>query len=72
MPQQIGDAFDWLAREPRSSGGGRMLPLHLTPYIIGLPYRMDAFEALLADLAARPEAWFAPGDAIVRAWEAQG
>ena len=65
--QSVRDAFDWLAGEP----GGRILPLHVTPYIIGLPYRIDAFEALIADLAARPEAWVAPGGAIVDAWTAQ-
>jgi peptidoglycan/xylan/chitin deacetylase (PgdA/CDA1 family) len=69
--QQLGDAFDWLAREA-GSDQARLLPIHLTPYISALPYRIDAIEALIADLAARPEAWVAPGDAIVRAWEAQG
>ena len=59
--QQVLDAYDWLNGEAAQTGGGRMLPLHLTPYIIGLPYRMDAFEALLAELAARPDTWFATG-----------
>ena len=48
-----------------------MLPIHVTPYIMGLPYRIAAFERLLDRLAARPEAWFAPGGAIVDAWRAQ-
>lgn len=69
--EQMRDAFDWLAREAAEQGGGRMLPLHITPYIIALPYRIAAFEALLADLAGRPDAWFAPGGAIVQAWAAQ-
>ena len=64
--QQMLDAFDWLAAE-----GGRVLPLHLTPYIMGLPYRIGAFEALLANLAARGDAWFATGSDIVGAWDAQ-
>lgn len=67
---QMRDAFDWLAEESRLHGG-RMLPIHLTPYIMGLPYRIDALEALLADLASRPDAWFARGDAIVETWSAQ-
>lgn len=67
--QQIGDAFDWLATEAKTHGG-RMLPLQLTPYIIGLPYRIAALEALLKTLAARPEAWFASGGEIVDAWAA--
>jgi allantoinase len=68
--QQMIDAFDWLAAEAKAHGG-RMLPLHITPYIMGLPYRIDAFEALIAALSARPEAWFARGDEIVAAWEGQ-
>jgi hypothetical protein len=68
--QSMEDAFDWLAREAKLSGG-RMLPMHITPYIIGLPYRIDAFEALLARLTARPEAWFASGAQILSAWEGQ-
>jgi allantoinase len=64
--QQMLDAYDWLAGED----GGRMLPLHITPYIMGLPYRIDAFEKLLADLQRRG-AWFASGGAIVNAWEKQ-
>ena len=64
--QQMRDAFDWLASE-----GGRVLPLHITPYIMGLPYRIAAFERLLAELATRSEAWFASGSDIVTAWEVQ-
>ncbi|MCA3255035.1 MAG: polysaccharide deacetylase family protein [Alphaproteobacteria bacterium] len=65
--EQMQDAFRWLAGE----GAGRVLPLHLTPYIVGLPYRIDAFERLLGWFAAQPQAWFARGDAILDAWEAQ-
>jgi hypothetical protein len=69
--RQIGDAFDWLAGEAAASGGGRMLPLHLTPYITGLPYRMAAFEALLADLAGRADGWFATGSTLCDIFEEQ-
>lgn len=65
--QQMRDAFDWLAKE----GAGRLLPIHLTPYIMGLPYRISALKELLCDLAARPQAWVATGSEIVDAWEAQ-
>ena len=68
--QSMTDAFDWLAAEAKLFGG-RMLPMHITPYITGLPYRIDAFEAQLARLAARPEAWFATGETIVSAWKGQ-
>jgi allantoinase len=63
--RQMLDAYGWLSAE-----GGRMLPLHITPYIMGLPYRIDAFEGLLAALKAR-SAWFASGGDIVEAWERQ-
>ncbi len=62
--QQIEDAADWLASE-----GGRLLPLQLTPYIIALPYRISAFEALLDRLMLL--GWFAPGGEILRHWQAQ-
>lgn len=68
--QQIEDAFDFLSIEA-DAHGGRMLPLHITPYIMALPYRIAAFETLLGRLAARPEAWFATGEEIVGEWKAQ-
>lgn len=70
VAQQVEDAFDWL-KDEATRFGGRMLPLTLTPYITGLPYRMDAFEALLGRLAARPEAWFATAGEIVDSWRGQ-
>lgn len=70
VAQQVEDAFDWL-KDEATRFGGRMLPLTLTPYITGLPYRMDAFEALLGRLAARPEAWFATAAEIVDSWRGQ-
>jgi allantoinase len=72
--EQLCDAHDWLAAEARVAGpggGGRLLPLHLTPYIIGLPYRMDAFERLLANLAARQDTWFARGCDILDSFRSQ-
>lgn len=50
--QQVRDAHDWLVEEARTHGG-RLLPLHLTPYIMGLPYRIGAFETLIHWLASR-------------------
>ncbi|WP_341476596.1 polysaccharide deacetylase family protein [Sandarakinorhabdus cyanobacteriorum] len=69
--QSMEDAFDWLAAEAAATGAGRMLPIHVTPYIMGLPYRIAAFERLLARLAARPECWFATGAQIVDQFTAQ-
>lgn len=68
--EQLCDAFDWLAREA-GSDGARLLPIHLTPYISALPYRIDAIEKLISDLASRAEAWVAPGNAIVETWQTQ-
>lgn len=68
--EQLEDAFDWLAGEA-AAHGGRMLPIHLTPYIMGLPYRIGALERLIDSLSARHEAWFAPGGEIVDAWAGQ-
>ena len=63
--EQIRDAYRWLDAEADS--GGRLLPIHLTPYISALPYRIDAITALLHWLADQPGAWFARGDAVVAA-----
>jgi allantoinase len=68
--RQLEDACDWLADEAERFGG-RMLPIHLTPYISGLPYRIDAIAALIARLAARDDTWVATGGEIVAAWEGQ-
>lgn len=68
--QQMRDAFDYLALEAETQGA-RMLPMQITPYVMALPYRIDAFEKLLTDLAGRPEAWIASGGAIVDAWVEQ-
>ena len=48
-----------------------MLPLHLTPYIMGLPYRIGALEGLLEALAARGDTWFASGGEILDCWASQ-
>jgi len=69
--EQLTDAFDWLAGEGATQNRGHLLPVHLTPYITGLPYRIGAIERLLADLAARPAAWFATGSEILDEWTRQ-
>ncbi|MEO9634603.1 MAG: polysaccharide deacetylase family protein [Parasphingorhabdus sp.] len=68
--QQMTDAADWLLAEA-DNFGGRMMPMHLTPYIMGLPYRIAAFEKLIASLVARSDIGFARGDSIVDSWKAQ-
>lgn len=60
---QMMDSYAWLRAESQKYGG-RMLPMHITPYIIGLPYRIKAFEGLLRWLAEQPDNWFARGDEL--------
>ena len=66
--EQMRDAFGWLDGEAKAAGAGRMLPLAITPYIMGLPYRIGAFEDVLAWLASRDGAWFATGGEVLDAW----
>ena len=54
---QLEDACTWLEGEA-ARFGGRMLPIHLTPYIMGLPYRIGALEQLLRTLRGRPSVSF--------------
>ena len=67
--EQMRDAWAWLDEEARV-GGGRMLPLHQTPYILGLPYRIGAVEGLVEWLAER--AWVATGAEVLECWKGQG
>ncbi|MBN8814301.1 MAG: polysaccharide deacetylase family protein [Sphingomonas sp.] len=71
VAQQVGDALDWLKVESARYGAGRVLPFTLTPYITGLPYRMDAFEGLLARLAGDDATWFATAGELIDAWRPQ-
>ena len=71
VAQQIDDALAWLKTESAYYRAGRVLPFTLTPYITGLPYRMDAFEALLGRLAGDDATWFATAGELVDAWRPQ-
>lgn len=70
VTRQIEDAFDWLIVEA-DRFGGRVLPFTITPYITGLPHRMDAFEQLLAKLAGSSKSWFATAGEVVDSWQSQ-
>lgn len=67
---QLEDACIWLEGEA-AQFGGRMLPIHLTPYIMGLPYRIGALEQLLRTLRDRPGVAFVPAGALARQCSAQ-
>lgn len=66
--QQLQDAWRWLADEAAQTGCARMLPIHLTPYVMGLPYRIAALEQVLAWLADRPENAFLTPAAVLDGW----
>ena len=68
--RQVQDAHAWLAGEA-ATFGGRMLTLNITPYITGLPYRMDEFDGLLTWLAAQAGHSFATGAEIAAAADLQ-
>lgn len=68
--EQVQDAFAWLSAEAESHGG-RMLPLNVTPYITGLPYRMAEFDGLLRWLAEQPGHGFASGADLAASADAQ-
>jgi hypothetical protein len=53
-------AFDRLHAE-----GGRMLTLHLQPWVSGQAYRAASVDAVLAHLSTSPQVWFAPPRDIV-------
>jgi len=63
-------ARDHLRAEAAATGGGRILCLTITPWVMGQPHRMAAFEALLDELLAGGEAWPATGEAIAAHWQA--
>jgi allantoinase len=67
--EQIMDAYEWLSKEA-VTGGPRVLPLNVTPYIMALPYRIDAFADLLAWLKGRHDVWVARGDIVFKHWKA--
>ncbi len=63
--EQLRDAYLLLDGEAQRFGG-RMLPIHLTPYISALPYRIDAIESLFGWLATQEGAWFATAQETVK------
>jgi len=68
--EQISDACDFLAREA-DTGGGRILHLNLTPYIIGQPFRIHILKNLLSLLSEKDFLWNATGNSILKEWQQQ-
>lgn len=69
--QMMRDAFDWLDLEADEQESARILPMQITPYIMGQPFRIEALETLLGDLVSRKGSWFATGSEIVASWHSQ-
>jgi allantoinase len=59
--------FDTIYEEARSCGG-RVLQLGLTPYVIGLPFRIKALEKALEYIVKKPGVWSATAAEILAAW----
>jgi allantoinase len=59
--------FDTVYEEARTSGG-RILQLGLTPYVIGLPFRIKALEKALEYIVQKPGVWSATSAQILGAW----
>lgn len=60
-----------LDAEAAATGGGRILTLAVTPWLMGQPHRIRAFAAMLDAILARGAVWSATGTEIMEAWRAQ-
>jgi len=61
--------FDVLYREGAESG--RVMHIAVHPYLIGLPYRIDALDSALAYICRHEGVWRATGSEIARHYRAQ-
>ena len=68
--EMIRRQFDVLYREGASSG--RVMAIAVHPYIIGMPYRIDAFRLALGYICAHEGVWLATGAEIVDHYLASG
>ena len=64
-------AHAMLDAEARQTGSGRILTLAVTPWLMGQPHRIRAFEAMLDAILAHDGVWSATGAEIAAAWRAQ-
>jgi allantoinase len=63
-------AFQTLYAEAAATGGGRILTLTITPWLMGQPHRIRALGTLLDRLLEHAGVWPATGAEIVDAWRA--
>lgn len=68
---QVMQAFTRLRTEAGECGGGRILSLSVSPWIMGYPHRIAALERLLGRLLDSNSIWHADGIEIADAFSAQ-
>lgn len=68
--EMIRRQFDVLYREGASSG--RVMAIAVHPYIIGKPYRIDAFRSALGYICSHEGVWLATGREIVEHYLSSG
>jgi peptidoglycan/xylan/chitin deacetylase (PgdA/CDA1 family) len=68
---QVLQAFRRLHDEGRHYAGGRILSLSITPWILGYPHRVVAFERMLGKIIDSGAVWHATGMEIADAFKAQ-
>lgn len=65
---QVKRAFTTLYAEAAATGGGRILSLTITPWVMGQPHRIRALGAVLDHILGHAGVWPATGAEIVDAW----
>ncbi|MFM7415356.1 MAG: polysaccharide deacetylase, partial [Alphaproteobacteria bacterium] len=64
-------AHETLDREAEATGSGRILVVPITPWLMGVPHRIRAFNAMLDAVMARGHIWPATMGQIAAHWRAQ-
>jgi hypothetical protein len=68
--EQILDGFNCQYDESQKYGG-RIMQLTLTPYVIGLPFRIKSLKAVLARIMDHDGIWSATGAEVLSEWKKQ-
>lgn len=69
--QAILAAHAVLDQEAQETGSGRILTIPITPWLMGHPHRMAAFNQMLDGILARSSLWPATMGEIATAWQSQ-
>jgi allantoinase len=68
---QVMRAFQRLSVEASASGGGRILSLSVSPWIMGYPHRISTLQRLLGRILESGSVWHANGMQIADAFMMQ-